>query len=219
MVYHGGNLLFLSEIRCLCLRYFHPIALLEISPDHLLNNRTYFAVTGSKRVRLWKLNMAAYIVFMLCQGNTFTLTDDASLNSFKTIDPEKYWCFIVPVVHTMVVVMDNERKTTLSARNILNFKVKSFRTRMKADIQEHGVWSEERILGDPAFQSVPQHIGRTMTRGVHHTVARIFHLLTPEAGLDGLGDHMTWLTNEQRTVLLENFDPVHLIRRHDGALG
>ena len=203
----------MQEARRLILRYFHHVAAICVPMKILRNNNFFPSRCGLRRLRTWKRAMAAYIVLSFVREGEDGFDTSVSLNCFQTLSPALYWCFILPVVHTMVVMMDNERPTNLSVTNILDYNVGNFVKRMAVKITECGVWSQERLKleKDKHGHHLTPAIGKPMALGVHHTVARIFIMLSSsDAPLRDLRDVLLWLTVTQKTGLLTGFDPVHV---------
>ena len=136
----GLDNLTLEEASVLALRYYHIVA--QISMDKkFLGNKTFFSRSGSTTIKSMKTNMAAFIIFTFIVGVQRTLTQHDDLTTFRSSDPPMFWCFIVPLAHTMVMMMDNEEKANLTMEGILHSKVGSFVNRLKEKIISYGVWS------------------------------------------------------------------------------
>ena len=197
-----------GQQRRLMLRYYHPVASITV-PSDLLNDTDFFVKgKGARSLRSWKLNMASFIIITFLHDISGVISESANLDSYRLDEEDRpvFYCLILPVVHTMVMMMDNEDKTNLSVNKILRAKPGSWIKRIKQQISQFGCWS---------YHGLKEHKGQTrnvaggnrMAQGVHYTVARVVKLLSLDKDrLGGLGATKLWLTNGERQDLDQNIN-------------
>ena len=195
--------------RPLILRYYYHIATIKI-PSTLSNCKVFFAPgVAVRRIRAWKTSMAAYIVHSFVRNVERGLGAVNKLVSYQTEWPAMYWCFIIPVVHTMVMMMDNERPTNLQMNEILNYNVKNFMKRIIGEVTKVGIWSVERLIYEKHKhgKKLTSTVGNEMAQGLHYMVAKIFFMLnTTDGPLRGLDHDKNWITKVQKTNMLKDID-------------
>ena len=204
-----------AELRSLILRYYHPVASIAIPSQFLEDNLFFERGQGAKRIQAWKVQMAAFITLRLLKGVTSKQCKSQDLASYETTNRPLYFCFILPIVHTMVMMMDNEPQTNLTVNGILTAKPGSWFSNIRGTLREHGVWSYERLTKEQCKTDPPltSAYGQAMCRGIEYTVAQIFLLLVakPEK-MAGLTHRQLWITDAQKRDLYTHYNQ-HVTRR------
>ena len=153
--------------------------------------------------------MAAYIVHSLVKNVERGLGAVNKLVCYETEWPAMYWCFIIPVIHTMVMMMDNERPSNLQMHEILNYNVKNFTKRIIGEVTKAGIWSVERLMFEKHKhgKKLTQTVGNEMAQGLHYKVAKIYFMLsTTDGPLRELDHDKNWITNVQKKKLFKDID-------------
>ena len=101
--------------------------------------------------------MAAYIIMRFLVDITGSISNHANLDSYKHERHAVYYCLIVPVAHTMVMMMDNEEETNLSVAGILEALPGNWYKKIKHQIGTYGCWSPEGLKAKkPKIQAKAQ---------------------------------------------------------------
>ena len=131
------------------------------------------------------------------------ISEDANLDSYRLDERDRpvFYCLILPVVHTMVMMMDKEDKTNLSVSGILKAKAGSWIKQIRKKISKFGCWSYVSLLAQRG-QTGTVAVGHKMAKGVQNTVAQVVMLLSlDEDRLGGLGATKRWLTDSEHQNL------------------
>jgi hypothetical protein len=182
----------------LAISYYSPIAKIEI-PDHLQNNKTIFR-RGAVSLNIHKKNMAAFLIYTCAKGWHFKYQDSLTLQSFQDSDPPFYYCYICPLVQTMVVLMDNNKgKANLDFDTIMKVRFMNFQKRLALTVGKNGVWSAEQLECIQQEEIVEE---QSIGLGVHYFVVYIIAMLSPTRfTFITNGEDKWYLTEEQKTTL------------------
>ena len=197
-----------AKQRLLILRFYHPVASIVV-PTELLDDKEFFNPgKAAVALRAWKLQMAAYIIMRFLVDITGSIGNDATLDSLKYQNHSKavYYCLIVPVAHTMVMMMDKEAATTLSVSGILGALPGVWYKKIRTQIGAYGCWSPEGLKAQKESDE-PRAKKHKMACGVHHTVFRVLYLLSLDKDkVGGLTGDKKWITQEQSNNLYLDYD-------------
>lgn len=195
----GHQAMTLDETSVLTLRFYKHVSTIHCTRD-MKKDRRYFKKSPDPRLRQWKLNMAAWLVYKLLKGPNHLGERNFALMDFETIDRSLFWCYIVPTVTTLVVMMDNEEQPNLSVDRILKVQLGNWERGAWGKISDCGIWSSNWI--QESMENMEGGEGQRSTAGLPYTMFRIMMMLTPlSRSVHNLQPDKMWITDHERAYI------------------
>jgi hypothetical protein len=206
----------LNTASTLALRYYRYCSVTCI-PNYFVGCERFFNQHGSmgyKRLRAWKVNMAAYIIYRLAKGFESGFERPCLIDYKHSTDEDEqrfFYCFVLPTALTMTIMMDNETTQNLTMEKILYANLPNFSKSLHKAIAEDGIWSYTWITQSLATNGmlhqnngVTQAEGHRITKGVEFNVYHIYAMITPR--LKTPPANKQWVLREEKNLLLQGRD-------------
>ncbi|MGL5934770.1 MAG: hypothetical protein ACRCZI_04010 [Cetobacterium sp.] len=193
----------------LVIRYYHPIA------EVVITMQSYSPIEkilkkANVRLRTLKKKMMAKIILNMSRGfgrNRERYAATNKLSAFRTSDPNFFYLYILPLVHTAVFMMDKEEDLNLTIDGILNTNLDCFTRHNVRNLRKLGCWSLN-FLNAQQDDLISDELNGALGSGFEITCARIFCMLTPSAGLPEITK--CFVTDEEREILLDETKSLYI---------
>jgi hypothetical protein len=169
---------FLKDSADATIRYLHVALSVQFSTGF---GNIAIVHEAKKKLRTLKVGIAAYAIYALINGYDCVFRDRRrninTLHSYKTSNEMLFYCYILPLVTTISLLMDNSEKVNLTVSAILDQNLDSFtRATMKGGMSI-GLWSVAHLQAMAHTNIGRRDIG-IISSGVEFNIARVFMMLT-----------------------------------------
>jgi len=199
---HGTSTL--TDAMSLLFRYYHHVAV-QGSVQRLVRDVRFGGNVSLRRLRGWKVSLAAMIIWVALKGTEELPERDQTLLDLENSDRPLFLGFVCPMLQTMIMLMDNERTECLRPNKVLNYRLGFGMTNLSRLITAHGVWSNEYLIARSRSISLSSAEARRVSQGCHWMVARVFAKIYGNVSLPNAVTKIS-LTTEQIDQLRQPLD-------------